>query len=144
MHESEILRFLISEREFTPVKLFDVSKKKYASKYEAQIANILEEANIPFRSQEPLDYCRDIRVLPFDFFLPDYEAFIEVHGQQHYKSVKFFGGEEAFTKTLSHDKKKRKCAIENDYGYIEIPYSDIKPLNQYNIKQYIESKLETL
>ena len=42
----------------------------------------------------------------YDFYLPDYQLFIEFHGKQHYYPVEFFGGREAFRAAQQRDSIK--------------------------------------
>ena len=48
-----------------------------------------------------------------DFFLPKYRIAIECQGGQHFKSVKYFGGDEDFKKRILRDKIKNKLCKEN-------------------------------
>ena len=41
-----------------------------------------------------------------DFFLPDYNIAIEYQGEQHFKPIKYFGGEKRFIDRIERDKKK--------------------------------------
>lgn len=43
----------------------------------------------------------------YDFYLPEYNLFIEYHGEQHYKPIKFFGGDVGLKNRIKHDKIKR-------------------------------------
>lgn len=49
-----------------------------------------------------------------DIFIPSLKLGIEYQGRQHLEPVAFFGGEEAFRKTIERDRRKmRKCTINN-------------------------------
>lgn len=63
--------------------------------------------------------------LRFDFAIKtnDKYVFIECQGEQHYKSVDFFGGNKAFVHRQENDKLKRKWVSEHNYRLIEIPYT---------------------
>ena len=58
----------------------------------------------------------------FDFFLPDYNLLIEYDGEQHFKPVQTYGGEEALKKLLVRDEFKNRWAWENGYMLMRIPY----------------------
>lgn len=45
---------------------------------------ILKLNNIHFQTQKTFDDCRNIRPLPFDFYLPNHNILIEMQGEQHY------------------------------------------------------------
>lgn len=80
--------------------------------------------------------------LRFDFavFSEDDEllALIEYQGLQHYKSVKFFGGEEKFKIQQENDDKKRKYCKNNNLKLIEIPYWKYNKIDSKYIKEEIE------
>ena len=62
----------------------------------------------------------------FDFAVYKNEkllCLIECQGQQHYKPVEYFGGEEQFEKQQIHDNKKREYAKSINAELIEIPYT---------------------
>lgn len=50
-------------------------------------------------------------------------ALIECQGEQHYKPIEIFGGEEQFKKQQLHDKTKRDYANKLKVLFIEIPYT---------------------
>lgn len=55
------------------------------SKGEKLIAKILKEKNITFVRQKRFSDCKNKAVLPFDFYLPEYNACIEFDGEHHFK-----------------------------------------------------------
>ena len=50
----------------------------------------------------------------FDIWFPNWKIAVEYHGEQHFEPVEFFGGEEAFQKTVERD--KRKAALSKRHG----------------------------
>lgn len=73
----------------------------------------------------------------FDFYLPDKNIFIEYNGIQHYKSVDFFGGDEALTKQRYKDVSKLFItSFEFGGELIEVPFYYLS-----NIDEYLEYKL---
>lgn len=46
----------------------------------------------------------------FDIWFPNWKIAVEYHGKQHFEPVDFFGGEEAFKKTVERDKRKINLA----------------------------------
>lgn len=69
--------------------------------------------------------------LPFDFYLPKYNMCVEYDGEQHFKPVSSFGGEEAFKTQKIRDKLKNQYCKKNGIKLIRIPYTmkmeDIEP-----------------
>jgi len=113
-----------SSHEFASVQIFNVNKK-YASKNESKFAQLLEQSRIAFSPQIKFNDCRDIKPLPYDFYLPDHECLIEIQGEQHYRPVELFGGYPSFVNTLHHDLIKREYALDNGYNFIAIPHNQI-------------------
>ena len=49
-----------------------------------------------------------------DIYLPKLNIGIEYQGEQHYEPIDFFGGKEAFKKTVERDKRKKELCVDND------------------------------
>jgi len=94
------------------------------SKGELRIARILDENNIKYKRQYRLDDCKNIKPLPFDFYILDKNVLIEFDGEQHYKPVNFFGGVEGFKQRQKNDDIKTKYCKDNNIKLIRIKHSD--------------------
>ena len=86
------------------------------------------EASIDYNSQIRFDDLRGFGdgMLSYDFAFyreGKLKYLIECQGQQHYKPVKIFGGEEQFVKQQIHDESKREYAKSIGVTLIEIPYT---------------------
>lgn len=101
-------------------------------KGEHMIFDILQERGIDFETQKKYDDCRNIRTLPFDFYLPQYNTCIEYNGIQHYKPVDYFGGEDSYNQQVKNDNIKRKYCEDNGIGLITVPY-------QYDTKEKVSN-----
>lgn len=62
--------------------------------------------------------------LEIDIYLPDMKIGIEYQGEQHYKPIKHWGGEETLRKTQMRDAKKRKLCHDNGIALVYINYYD--------------------
>lgn len=98
-----------------------------SSSTEQTISKILTKHNIAYKPQFSFIDCKDQRVLPFDFYLVEYNVLIEYDGQQHYRPVNFGGisDEEAFNNfktTQLHDSIKTTYCIKNNIPLLRIPY----------------------
>jgi hypothetical protein len=49
-----------------------------------------------------------------DIYLPKLNIGIEYQGAQHYEPIEFFGGQEAFEKTVERDKRKKQLCKKNN------------------------------
>lgn len=96
---------------------------------EKKIESYLNNHKIFFKQEYRFDDCRDKIALPFDFYLPDYNILIEYQGRQHYESINYFGGEEAFGKRMYHDNIKRDYCRNNNLTLLEIPYWDLNSID---------------
>lgn len=67
--------------------------------------------------------------LRFDFFIEKHNLLIEYDGQQHFKPIKQFGGEEYIKQLIIHDNTKNEYAITNKINLLRISYSEIKNIN---------------
>lgn len=94
-----------------------------SSKGEQYIKSVLEENDIMFVPQKRFDKCKDIRPLPFDFYLPNQKVLIEYDGKQHYAPIEYFGGIEKYKSQVKRDSIKDSFAKDNGYTLLRIPYS---------------------
>lgn len=97
------------------------------------ILQFLIDNGLKFEQQKRFKDCRDIKPLPFDFYLYKYNLCIEYDGQQHFESVEIFGGDTKFIDTKKKDKIKNQYCIDNNIGLIRISYREniIDKLNCY-------------
>jgi hypothetical protein len=98
------------------------------SKGEREIRDFLTNKNIDFIKQKRFPDCKDIRPLPFDFYLPDLNICIEYDGIQHYKPVSRFGGLKSFELIKKRDKIKNNYCLINKIKLVRFSY-------QYNINE---------
>lgn len=101
------------------------------SEGETYIANLLSEMDINYFSQYKFKNS-SISNLPFDFYIEkDNKKFcIEYQGEQHYKSIDYFGGEEKFLKQKNNDSKKKEFCQRNNIILIEIPYFEFNNIKK--------------
>jgi len=97
---------------------------------ELKIQTILEDAKIPYVYNYVIPEFS--KSSPFDFaILDEYDniiRLIEFDGEQHYKPVQRFGGEEDFIKQQQYDANKNKYCEEHHIDLKRIPYWDFDKL----------------
>lgn len=103
---------------------------------EKKIRLYLENHNIIFEQEKWFSDCRDIKPLPFDFYLPDLNKIIEFDGKQHYESSSLFY-HTTLSEQTSHDEIKNKYCKDNSIELLRIPYWDINNINNI-IDNFIE------
>jgi very-short-patch-repair endonuclease len=113
------------------------------SKNENIIKQILENNNIEFEMQKTFENCKDIRKLPFDFYLPDFNLIIEYDGEGHYRKKFYFNRCKnpclSLGKTVYHDYIKTQYCKDNNINLLRIPYWRRK-----NIEVIILQKIKEL
>ena len=106
------------------------------SKGEQNIANYLYNNNINFISQYHFSECKNIKTLPFYFYLTDLNICIEFDGIQHFKIIEHWGGNNALLKRQKNDKIKNIFCIENNIKLIRIKYNEnIHSILDLNLKR---------
>ena len=92
------------------------------SQGEVKVATYLDKLNIAYDQQKKFEECKNIHKLPFDFYLPEYNALIEFDGRQHTEVCEIFGGEEGLQKTQFNDAIKNKFANDTNKPMLRINY----------------------
>lgn len=106
-----------------------------ASKYHKAMGALLEELNLTglgiYQEQNVKDICPDHPnpLDRFDFYIPALSLVVEVHGEQHYKAVRFGGISEEkasfnFAKGSLRDVEKALSAKRSGLIYIAFSYKD--------------------
>ena len=99
------------------------------SKGESRIANYLNEHQISYQRQYKFEDCRNKNLLPFDFAIlyptKELKCLIEYDGEQHYKFVKHWhGDEEGFKLQQLRDNIKTEYCKKHNIKLIRIPFTD--------------------
>ena len=94
------------------------------SKGENKISSYLNDLGISYKRQQKFKDCVNIRCLPFDFYIPEYNMCIEFDGKQHFLPVDKFGGMESLEKTKINDDIKNKYCKNNNIKLHRIKYTD--------------------
>lgn len=107
---------------------------KKSSKYESYTEQYLESCNyvknIDFFREKTFPDLKGVggQNLRFDFLVNLHsgeQILIECQGEQHYRSVEWYGGNEYLKKVQEHDKIKRDFAIAHNIRLIEIGYQNV-------------------
>lgn len=91
---------------------------------ERETAIYLNTNKIKYEREKKFEGCRNKYILFFDFWLPDLNICIEVDGIQHFKPIKYFGGEKTFKDTQKRDLIKTNFCNNTDKKLIRISYKD--------------------
>lgn len=106
------------------------------SKGEKLISKILNEKQLSFIYQYIIKAqdCKVRNIVKIDFYLPDYNTFIEYNGIQHYIPNKHFGGKVVFDDQIQRDEWVRNYCKQKNINLIEIPYS----MNELQIRDILD------
>ena len=105
---------------------------------EFTVRKALNEMSITHTREVRFQDCKNIRSLPFDFFIESYNSIIEYDGEQHYFPVKKWGGEEALERTQLHDLIKNEYCRSKDIHLLRIKYTEIDQADAI-IRQFLTS-----
>jgi hypothetical protein len=97
----------------------ETNRKSFGEK---KIKEFLDENSISYIREKKFESCKNIKELPFDFYLPEYNICIEYDGELHYRSSSFFGGDEALNRIKKNDIIKSNWCLKNKIKLIRIPY----------------------
>lgn len=89
---------------------------------EREVERSLLSWGVVYKRQVGFSECAHNKKLRFDFCIPSWKILIEYQGEQHYKAINAWGGEEGLRDRIIKDDIKRKFAAGNGYHLIEIPY----------------------
>lgn len=97
---------------------------------ERKIRSWLDERNIDYLQEYCFDDCKEVRVLPFDFYIKDRNLVIEYDGSQHYKPNDYFGGLNGFEYTKKHDNIKTTYCNKHNIKLLRIPYFKFNQIDE--------------
>lgn len=104
------------------------------SKNEEIIQSYLDSKKIRYISQYRIKNPFEGRsYIDIDFYLPDYNIFIEYNGKQHYVPIEYFGGKLRLQYQQIRDNNLRQYCVKNNINLIEIRYDQntIEVLNEF-------------
>lgn len=104
---------------------------------EEKIAQSLKELNISFVQQKTFPDLIDKQPLSYDFYIPKLNLLIEFQGEQHFKPILNWGGEERFKKQQLHDKLKEDYAKEKNINLLKINWKDKNKIDKNYMKEKI-------
>lgn len=97
------------------------------SRLERAIMQYLDKHSIKYESEKRFSNCKNIRALPFDFYIPSKNLIIEADGQQHYYPCNFNGCSnieaiKSFNSTQKNDRIKNEYCKLNNITLVRLPY----------------------
>lgn len=114
------------------------------SQYEEKAMQILNEHKISYKTQYTFENLKSDsgRPLRFDFAIFDDKKqlshLVEIQGQQHFKVVPTWGGEEKFELNKKYDQMKRDFCKKNNIKLIEVSYKEDINLKTLGLNDFKE------
>lgn len=99
-----------------------------------KVKEVLLESGYDFVKEKKFPDCKDVRLLPFDFYIPDLNLVIEYDGEQHFKPNGQYG--EKIDSTQKHDNMKNAYCQEHGIDLLRISYTQFDM-----IESILKSKL---
>lgn len=99
---------------------------RHQSKWEMFIGDYLSSLHISFQPQKRFSDCKNKKntdMLPFDFYLPDYNVCIEYDGEHHFRPMEMWGGYEKFLINQENDYIKNEYCKNNNITLLRLPYT---------------------
>lgn len=91
---------------------------------ETKIKKILDLNLINYDRQKTFNQCKNIRLLPFDFYLIDYNIIIEFDGEQHFNKFRFETNYKKLNDRKINDEIKNNYCINNNIKIYRIKYNE--------------------
>ena len=106
---------------------------------ESRLFELIRKA---FKDYEVIRHAQPLWLAPqhFDIFIPEISLAIEFMGEQHYKPVEYFGGEEGYAKTVERDKKKVEVSQLAQIKLIHIRFDEDIAKRVKEIKEQISEQ----
>lgn len=111
------------------------------SSLERNVNAILKDIGCNYEREYTFDDCFNVNKLKFDFVIFDdnnnIKQIIETDGEQHYRPVEYFGGEENFKLTQLRDNIKNEYCKSHNIPLLRLPYYLSKEEMENEIKKVI-------
>lgn len=107
---------------------------------EKLIRNLLENLNVCYEYQKHLNLNLNNKLIIVDFYIEykDKIYIIEYNGKQHYESVDYFGGEEAFKRQQLRDNLLEKYCELNNIQLIVLTYNQNENDIEFILNSYFK------
>lgn len=93
------------------------------SRYMDYVEEYFARNNILFSKEKTFNDCRNIKPLPFDYYLPDYGCCIEVDGEFHYDNNSvYLNNRSSYEEVHKRDLIKDEYCKTNNIKLIRLPY----------------------
>ena len=106
---------------------------------ELEIKSFLEDNNIKYIPQHSFDWLKYENHLKLDFYLPEYNIAIECQGEQHFRPIDFFGGEQRYELTVKRDIAKLNLCKEHNINILYFTNENVSVPKKWEHYKVIKS-----
>lgn len=110
-------------------------ENRHSSYREDEICSLLEKWGYSYEREYTFKDCKDQCVLPFDFYIKDFNTCIEYDGAHHYEPIY---GEDVLESTQKHDRIKDDYCRKNNIILIRIPYWEQDDISGYLFNEFLK------
>ena len=111
------------------------------SKYMDKVEEILNSMNEAYEKEKRLEECKNMRPLPFDYYLPNRNILIEVDGEFHYIQGRFKSAQAILESVKQRDQIKTEYCKNNNIPLLRLPYFEFENFEQI-IKEFLYANTE--
>jgi len=113
------------------------------SKMNQFLRRFFSSQNIKFVSEYKFDNCRNIKPLPFDIYLCDFNILIEADGIQHFETNIYFDKSNSLEYRQNNDSIKNTFCKDNNIPLLRIPYIYDVVKDKDKIEKFINDFIQT-
>lgn len=96
------------------------------SSYMDAVEEYLDKNNLDYVKEKTFEGCKNIRLLPFDYYIESLNTCIEVDGEFHYKNNSvYLNNRSSYEEVHKRDLIKDKYCEENNVKLIRLPYYEL-------------------
>ena len=114
--------------------------KTCKNKTELKMFQELSKKYIDIKREYKFSWCKNVKQLPFDFFLENEKIIIELDGPHHFEQVSNWGN---YGENQKRDLYKMKCANDNGLTVIRLLQEDVIN-NKYNWLYELEHNIQKI
>lgn len=97
------------------------------SKYMDFVENYFLKNNITYIKEKRFDLCKNIRTLPFDYYLPKYNECIEVDGEFHFdRNSVYINNRSKYEEVHKRDLIKNEFCKKENIRLLRLPYFEFE------------------
>jgi very-short-patch-repair endonuclease len=124
----------IWEASWGNLQKYKICPKCNGSIGEKKIINFLNNNNIEYKYQYKFNECKNIKLLPFDFYLKKYNLLIEYDGEYHYLPARYSKNKnkmlEKLEKIKNNDNIKNAFCKKYNIKLLRIPYFKLNQIEE--------------